>query len=135
VMRSYKLYLNDISDSMQKILDYTKGIDYDEFTENSMIFDAVIRNFEIIGEAAKNIPADIKSRYPGIPWSDMVGMRNILSHGYFGIDYSIVWSTIELLPKMLEEIAHIQALNKEGSQTKLESPGEIPGDDTPDALK
>jgi len=89
-MRSYNLYLKDISESIQKIMGYTQEIDYEEFIENSMVFDAVVRNFEIIGEAARNIPADIKSKFPQIPWADMVGMRNILVHGYFGVDYSIV---------------------------------------------
>lgn len=106
-MRSYKLYLQDIIDSMQKILTYTEGMDDEEFAENSLVFDAVIRNFEIIGEAAKNIPDDIKSQYPDIPWSDMVGMRNILIHGYFGVDDSIVWNTIELLSDLVNQIKKI----------------------------
>lgn len=107
-MRSQKLYLNDIVDSIKKILEYTKEIDYDEFTKNTMVFDAVIRNFEIIGEAAKNISEEIKSKYPNITWSDMIGMRNILIHSYFGIDYSIVWNTLELLPSLLEEMKKVQ---------------------------
>jgi len=72
-----------------------------------MVFDAVVRNFEIIGEAARNIPADIKSKFPQIPWADMVGMRNILVHGYFGVDYSIVWNTIDLLQNLQQEIAQV----------------------------
>lgn len=105
--RSHNLYLNDILESIEKILEYTEGIDFDEFCENSMVFDAVIRNFEIIGEAARNIPDNLRSKYPHIPWADMVGMRNILIHGYFGVDYSIVWNTIGLLSKLKAEIAHI----------------------------
>lgn len=107
VMRSQKLYLNDIVDSIKKILEYTKEIDYDEFTKNTLVFDAVIRNFEIIGEAARNISEEIKSKYPNITWSDMIGMRNILIHSYFGIDYSIVWNTRELLPDLLEEMKKV----------------------------
>ena len=106
-MRTYNLYLKDISESIQKILEYTQEIDYEEFIENSMVFDAVVRNFEIIGEAARNIPADIKSKFPQIPWADMVGMRNILVHGYFGVDYSIVWNTIDLLQNLQQEIAQV----------------------------
>jgi uncharacterized protein with HEPN domain len=119
-MRSYNLYIHDIHDSLQKIMEYTRGINYDDFTENSMIIDAVTRNFEIIGEAAKNIPQEIKAKYPDIPWSDMVGMRNILIHGYFGIDYSILWNTIELLPKLQEKIIHIQRLIKVESHIEPE---------------
>lgn len=109
-MRSQKLYLNDIVDSMEKILEYTEGIDYDEFTNTSMIFDAVIRNFEVIGEAAKSISEEIKENYPDIPWGDMVGMRNILIHSYFGIDYSIVWNTIKMLPNYLKKVKKVQQL-------------------------
>ena len=106
-MRSQDLYLNDIVDSIKKILEYTKEIDYDEFTKNTLVFDAVIRNFEIIGEAARNISEEIKSKYPNITWSDMIGMKNILIHSYFGIDYSIVWNTRELLPNLLEELKKV----------------------------
>lgn len=105
--RSYNLYLNDILESIEKILEYTEGIDFDEFCEDSMVFDAVIRNFEIIGEAARNIPDNLRLTFSHIPWADMVGMRNILIHGYFGVDYSIVWNTIGLLSKLKTEIAHI----------------------------
>ncbi|MCP5107752.1 MAG: DUF86 domain-containing protein, partial [bacterium] len=80
-MRSHTLYLKDISESIEKILEYTKEIDCEDFIENTMVFDAVVRNFEIIGEAAKNIPDEIKLKFPDIPWTDMVGMRNILIHG------------------------------------------------------
>jgi uncharacterized protein with HEPN domain len=75
-----------------------------------LIFDAVIRNFEVIGEAAKSISEKIKEDYPDIPWGDMVGMRNILIHSYFGIDYSIVWNTIKMLPNYLKEVKKVQQL-------------------------
>ena len=120
-MRSQKLYFSDIIESITKILEYTKGIDYDKFTKNSMIFDAVVRNFEIIGEAAKSISDKIKSEYPDIPWADMVGMRNILIHGYFGIDYSIVWNTIELLPHFLKDISGIQQFIEDESMEDKDS--------------
>jgi uncharacterized protein with HEPN domain len=107
-MRNNSLYLKDISESIEKIIAYTKGVNYEEFANNSMVFDAVIRNFEIIGEAAKNIPDEIKLNYPDIPWTDMIGMRNILIHGYFGIDYTIVWNTISLLPDLQNRIIKIQ---------------------------
>jgi uncharacterized protein with HEPN domain len=109
-MRSHNLYLTYISESIEKILEYTKEIDFENFIENSMVFDAVVRNFEIIGEAAKNIPESIKSKFPHIPWTDMVGMRNILIHGYFGVDYSIVWNTIGLLADLHKEIAIVLSL-------------------------
>ena len=107
-MKDSKLYIRDIIESMEKILDYTKGLDFDGFVENRMAYDAVIRNFEIIGEAARNIPDEIASKHPEIPWSDMVGMRNILIHSYLGIDDSIVWNTVKLLPKYLKMLIIIK---------------------------
>lgn len=89
-MKDSNLYIRNIIESMEKILDYTSGLDFDDFIENGMAYDAVIRNFEIIGEAARNIPDEIAAQHPEIPWSDMVGMRNILIHSYLGIDDSIV---------------------------------------------
>lgn len=83
-MRDSELYIRDIIESMEKILRYTRGMDFEDFVENGMAYDAVIRNFEIIGEAARNIPDGITSEHTGIPWADMVGMRNILIHGYLG---------------------------------------------------
>ena len=58
---------------------------------NYMIVDAIIRNFEIIGEASKNVPAEIKNKYPEIPWKKMYGLRNLIAHEYFGIDYEMIW--------------------------------------------
>lgn len=103
-------------------MEYTKEIDFEGFIENSMIFDAVIRNFEIIGEAAKNIPDNVKSKFSHIPWIDMVGMRNILIHGYFGVDYSIVWNTIGLLPNLHNEINHVLWLYENEFITDQEPP-------------
>jgi len=84
---------------------YTKDISFNEFARNDLVVDAVIRNLEIIGEAVKNIPEDIRSKYPDIPWKQIVGFRNIVIHHYFGVDLSIVWTVIkrhlkELKPKI-----------------------------------
>ena len=65
------------------------------FVEKQMVIDAVIRNLEIIGETAKNIPEDIKKKYSSILWRRMVGLRNIIAHGYFGVDLSIIWEIID----------------------------------------
>ncbi len=73
------------------IQEFTKGMQYSQFVHDKKTTSAVIRQFEIIGEAAKHIPASIKKKYPEIPWKDMSGMRDRLIHGYFGVDYQLVW--------------------------------------------
>jgi uncharacterized protein with HEPN domain len=92
--KNHKLYLEDILEAVEKIQRYTKGLTYDAFVKNEMAVDAVIRNLEIIGEAAKNLPQDIKDKYPDVPWKRMIGLRNIAVHEYFGVDLSIIWEVV-----------------------------------------
>ncbi|MBO8172347.1 MAG: DUF86 domain-containing protein [Bacillaceae bacterium] len=92
--RRNKLYLKDILQSMEKIDTYTRGLDYDTFMADEMRKDAVIRNLEIIGEAAKHVSHDIKKRYPDVPWNRMVGLRNDLIHEYYELDPHILWQVI-----------------------------------------
>ena len=89
------LFLYDILEAIAKIESYTEGMNYDEFIHDEKTIDAVIRNLEIIGEAAKNIPEDIKNEYPEIPWKAIAGMRDKLIHSYFGVSLPIVWETIK----------------------------------------
>lgn len=113
--RDYRLFLQDILDSIVKMEKYTKDIDFKGFRTNDMIMDAVIRNFEIIGEATTNIPNEIQKKYPSIPWKKMKGMRNIVIHEYFGVDYNIAWRTIKKsLPPLKVKI--IRAIKKEGDK-------------------
>ena len=76
---------------MIKIFKYTDNIEFEDFINDDKTKDAVERNFEIIGEAVKNLPADFKSKYPNIPFRQIAGMRDKLIHDYFGIDYEIIW--------------------------------------------
>lgn len=89
-LRDIKLYLIDIKDAIEKIQKYTKSVDFKKFSNNNEKIDAVIRNFEIIGEAAKYISDEIKNDYDEIDWTDITGMRNILTHEYFGVDLNII---------------------------------------------
>ncbi|TJY42458.1 DUF86 domain-containing protein [Cohnella pontilimi] len=98
--RRYVMYLTDILESINRIETYTEGIDFDSFCCNRMMFDAVIRNLEVIGEAARSMPEEVKAKYPEIPWRQMIGLRNILIHEYFGVDESIIW---EIIKKDLKE--------------------------------
>ena len=92
--RDLKLFLNDILTACKDIQDFTGGMDFDQFIQDKKTSSAVIRQFEIIGEAAKNVPDSVRTNYPVIPWKDISGMRDRLIHGYFGIDYHLVWYTI-----------------------------------------
>ena len=101
-------FLQDIQNSVEKIFKYTKNINYEEFVANDMIKDAVERNFEIIGEAVKNLPENFRNRYPHIPFKQIAGMRDKLIHDYFGVDYEIVWKTIkDKLPQFGNEIVKL----------------------------
>lgn len=106
--RDYRLYLDDILEAIAKIEKYTGGTSLEYFRKDDKTVDAVIRNFTIIGEAAKHIPQNIKKKYPDIPWKEMAGMRDKLIHEYFGIKYDVLWKTIkERLPEvriLLEEV-------------------------------
>ena len=101
-------FLEDIKNSLNKIFKYTEDIDYNQFINNDMIKDAVERNFEIIGEAVKNLPEDFKAKYPNIPFKQIAGMRDKLIHDYFGVDYEIIWKTIkDKLPQFSDDIINI----------------------------
>ncbi|MDR2650769.1 MAG: DUF86 domain-containing protein [Prevotellaceae bacterium] len=91
---TYKMYFDDILTAIDRIFEYTKDYDFIRFKQDYKTVDAVIRNFEIIGEAAKNIPETIKKQYPDVPWNEMYSLRNRISHAYFGVDYDIIWDII-----------------------------------------
>lgn len=98
-MRDYQVYIEDIIDAIDSIETYTKGLTYESFVSDRKTIDAVIRNFEVIGEATKNVPLSVRRKYPQVPWRDMAGMRDKLIHGYFGVQLEVVWKTIkERLP-------------------------------------
>lgn len=102
-------YLDDILEAVEKIERFTNGMEYDEFTEDPKTVDAVLRNFEVIGEAAKNIPEDVRREYDDVPWSEMAGMRGKLIHGYATIDLQIVWTTIqEEIPALASQIESVR---------------------------
>ena len=94
------MYLDDILLALTRIAEYTEGYDFARFKKDYKTVDAVIRNFEIIGEASKNLPIAIKEKYTNVPWSEMYLLRNKVSHEYFGIDYEIIWDiTQNYLPE------------------------------------
>lgn len=106
--RQPQLLLEDILESAEKIIAYTQSLTYDEFIADSKTIDAVIRNFEIIGEAANRLPDELKDNNTEIDWHKIRGLRNRIVHGYFGINYKIIWSIIE--DYLLDLIAQIKTL-------------------------
>ena len=93
--REYRDYLDDILEAMKDIESFAKGITYDEFINDKKTVFAIERGIEIIGEATKNIPMSIRNKNPEIPWKDMAGMRDRISHVYHDVDLEIVWKVIE----------------------------------------
>ena len=111
--RDSLLYLQDIVDSIEKIEEYTHGRSFEEFSSNNEKIDAVVRNFEIIGEAARYISQEFIGKYPNVPWEKMVSMRNKILHEYFGVDEEILWQTIqEDLPGLKEQLKALPAFSK-----------------------
>lgn len=106
--RDYKNYLEDICECIGKIQDYTAGLSSADFCNDAKTIDAVIRNLEIIGEAARRIPEEIRIKFPGVEWHKIISLRNILIHEYPGIDLETIWDIVEnkisLLAKQVKGI-------------------------------
>lgn len=106
--REYIHFLEDILLSMQRIQEYIAGLEFQQFKQDYKTVDAVIRNFEIIGEASKNISTEVKLKYSNLPWEEMYRLRNRVSHEYFGVDYEIIWDiATNYLPQNKSEIEEI----------------------------
>ncbi len=93
--RDYKLYLNDIRESIQQIENYMGNVSQEEFNKNKQLQDAVIRRLEIIGEASRNIPRALKENNKHVPWFDMSQFRDFIAHSYFEIGNLTIWKTVK----------------------------------------
>jgi len=103
--RSPNLLLEDVLESANKILQYVNNLSYEQFIQDPKTCDAVIRNFEIIGEAANRLSEDFKVKNKDVDWKRIKGFRNRIVHDYFGVDYSIVWQIIQhYLPSLIKTI-------------------------------
>ena len=110
--REWYFYLDDMIAFAEKVLSYTDGLDQASFVASGLNYDATVRNLELIGEAATNIPDEVRQKYPQIPWRTVVATRNKLIHGYLGIDNDTLWSIIQDDVPVL-----LQALQKMKIQT------------------
>lgn len=93
--RDYRLYLDDILDAINKIRGYVRGMDYEAFSSDMRTQDAVVRNLEIIGEASRQLPAELRQKVATIEWAKIMSLRNILVHEYFGVNLLIIWDVVE----------------------------------------
>ena len=106
--RDTGLFIEDIQESIKNIEEFTKGLNSEKFSKDKLRQNAVIRQLEIIGEAVKNVPLQFRDKYPNIPWKDIAGFRDILSHAYFGVNIDRIWNIVEKdllnLKKEIEKI-------------------------------
>lgn len=106
--RHWVFRIKDILKAIEKIEEYTDEMALTKFKRSDLVIDAVVRNFEIIGEASKNIPLSVQHLHPDIPWKEIKGMRDVLIHEYFGVDLKILWhaskKNLPVLRKQLEKL-------------------------------
>jgi uncharacterized protein with HEPN domain len=105
MLRDYKVYLDDIAQAIRKINSYLLKLDQKRFAQDEKTIDAVVRNLEIIGEAVKKLPDDIRKQHSEVNWKKIAGLRDILIHEYYGIDVEIIWDIItNKLPPLAKEV-------------------------------
>jgi uncharacterized protein with HEPN domain len=102
--RDYSDYINDVLTEVSNIEVFTEGMSYPDFVRDKKTTYAVIRGIEVIGEAVKKLPKDLKDIHPDVPWKRIAGMRDKLIHEYFGVDTEIVWKTVK------EDIPYLKSL-------------------------
>lgn len=107
--RLWTFYIEDMIDFAEKAVAYCEGLDRTTFSTNTLVYDATLRNLELIGEAATRIPAVVREGNPDIPWRQVIATRNRLIHGYLGIDDDILWSIIrDDLPRLLDQLGALR---------------------------
>jgi len=94
-----------------KVIRYTGGLDQQQFLTDELTVDAVLRNLELLGEAAKQIPDNVRQRHPTVPWRRIAGLRDVLAHAYFGLEEETIWQTVSLsVPALAEQLKEVAAI-------------------------
>lgn len=107
--RDWRLYWEDVITACRKVQRYTAGLDKEQFRSEEKTYDAVLRNIEVIGEAAKNLPDHVRAGVSGIEWRKIARMRDIVAHKYFGVDDAILWSIVsEKVPELLARLTAVR---------------------------
>ncbi len=107
-VRAWRLYIDDMIAFAEKVIAYTDGLDQAGFVANGLVYDATVRNLELIGEAATHVPETVPAAYPQVPWRLIVATRNRLIHGYLGIDNDTLWSVVAAeVPPLLASLRRV----------------------------
>ncbi|MDP2824250.1 MAG: DUF86 domain-containing protein [Sulfuritalea sp.] len=110
MQRDWRLFLADMADCCRKLVEYRQRTDRAEFDKRNMAFDAIVRNVEVMGEAAGKLPEHVRSVMPEVPWDAIIGMRHRIAHAYFGIDPDILWDVVDNeVPLLIQELNKLQA--------------------------
>ena len=107
--REWRFYIDDMIEFSSYVLEYTEGYTQESFLDDRRTFDATMRNMELIGEAATHIPAEVREKYPSIPWRQIIAMRDQIIHAYLGLDNDILWSVIDNdIPELVQNLKTVR---------------------------
>ncbi len=113
--RDWALFLRDMQGFCAKVMRYTDGLSQQQFLDDELVFDAVLRNLELLGEAAKQIPVEVRNRHPTVPWRRITGLRDVLAHAYFGLENDTIWQTVSRsVPALAEQLDAVAASERLG---------------------
>lgn len=106
--RNWSLFLQDMQLCFSKVLRYSQGLTRQHFLADEMLVDAVLRNLEVLGEAAKQIPPGVRERHPQVPWRRIAGLRDVLAHAYFGLEEDTIWQIVsESIPALADQLVQV----------------------------